>query len=263
MTSILIHTPANGLIYGAYHDGSIWCQSDDLNPPTHLFQTVDRPTFAGEWGGSVYGSGDEFEADGTAGFFDVFFRPDDVGTFTASIFVDSNGDDMPGEFAGEGYSRESVAATDVDRVVDVALSANDIGIDVDFDNIRGDIKKATDFNTLVITLLFTDGRASKYQAMDRRGWLGDPAGDTFSSLLWLKFQSKVSEVDLREMERYAAKALNYMVRNNICDRIQVAASRDGLRQVRLSIKIFIGGDAIKIYVPVWQQVDAGRRDENN
>lgn len=261
MTSILIHTPAKGLIYGAYHDGSIWRQSDDLNTPTHLFQTVDRPTFAGEWGGSVYDSGDEFEADGTAGVFDVFFRPDDVGTFTASIFVDSDGDDIPGDFEGEGYSRESDADTDVDRVVDVALSVNDI--DVDFDNIRGDIKMATDFNTLVITLLFTDGRASKYQATDRRGWLGDPAGDTFSSLLWLKYQSKLSDVDLREMERYATKALNYMVRNNICDRIQVVASRDGLRQVKLSIKIFVGGDAIKIYVPVWQQVDVGGQDENN
>jgi phage gp46-like protein len=121
--------------------------------------------------------------------------------------------------------------------------------------------------TAVILSLFTDARAGADDTLphgqtDRRGWAGDefmPAAtgqDAWGSLLWLLYAGKVTP-DIPERARYyAAAALDWLVRDGIASRVDVAATwvrgASGIAD-RLAIRptIWQPGQVSPVYDVLW------------
>ena len=115
------------------------------------------------------------------------------------------------------------------------------------------------FHTAVILSLFIDKRAGRDDRLplnqtDRRGWCGseifaEREGDEWGSLLWLYYISKATtEVD--EAVRFTAKeSLQWMVWQNLADRINVETSWSGESGERLAIR-----------VRIWRKTENARPD---
>lgn len=120
--------------------------------------------------------------------------------------------------------------------------------------------------TAVIISLFTDRRAGPDDKLpagdtDRRGWVGDEFAtddfdsrpDPWGSLLWTCYAGKASQ-DVLERARFAAsEALQWMVRDGIASRVDVAAQWVGERQDRLAVRpaIYKPGQVRPVYDVLW------------
>lgn len=104
------------------------------------------------------------------------------------------------------------------------------------------------FHTAVIISLFSDKRADKDTVLprgqtDRRGWCGDEVvnsdGDQWGSHLWLVTPSKITE-DIEEFARFSAwESLQWLVRDQLAEKIDVSTSWAGESGDRLALRIQI------------------------
>jgi len=244
-----INTPKVTPYYTVYLDTGVYTQSDSSNPPTH-FAILDAMTsVAGTFSGTLYEDGDTFTAVMTDALLLAFFEPDYLAEETglASIYGVTIEE---GILTGEGV----VSEIQVKNIgVDVFLDPDsDFEISIE----SGDIKQTTTFDTLILTLLFTDGRASKYQveqSKNRRGWIGDLNSEIFRSKLWLKYQARETELDLNEISAYCTEALEYMKEQKICSDVNVVTSiKAGI--VTAEIEIVVGNDTVKRFIPLWRNM---------
>jgi len=247
--NILINNPKATPYYTVYLDAGVYTQSDSSNPPTH-FAILDEITdVAGTFAGTLYGDGETFTPVMTESELLTFFEPDYIAEEEglASIYGVSIEE---GVLTGEGVISEiQVKNIGVDIFID---PASDFEISIE----SGDIKQTTTFDTLILTLLFTDGRASKYQveqSKNRRGWIGDLNSEIFRSKLWLKYQARETELDLNEISAYCTEALEYMKEQDVCSEINVVTTiKSGV--VTAEIEIVVGNDTIKRFIPLWRNM---------
>ncbi|QPC44012.1 phage GP46 family protein [Kaustia mangrovi] len=114
---------------------------------------------------------------------------------------------------------------------DLALVWGDFSADMMVDG--GDLVLDDSLQTAVIISLFTDRRADDGDVLpvefgsDRRGWWGDAFpyedGDRIGSKLWLLNREKEMQVVLDRAEQYAREALQWLIDDRVCDRIDIEA----------------------------------------
>jgi phage gp46-like protein len=118
--------------------------------------------------------------------------------------------------------------------------------------------------TAVLLSLFTDGLAHEDDVLpdpgdaDRRGWWADtdaPEGP-IGSRLWLLAREKETAGVQQRAEFYAREALQWMIDDEVCDRIDVTAT--WVERGRLDLEVTIYRDARRIFSKpfplVWQEV---------
>lgn len=120
---------------------------------------------------------------------------------------------------------------------DIGISGNDL---------QGD----EGLQTAVVISLFTDARADESVDQstvgddDPRGWwgdLGDPDGVNYGSLLWTLRREKITNRTLALAEEYCRDALQWMIDDEIAERIGIQVERAGIYQINIGIDIFKPG----------------------
>ena len=249
--NITITNFQNTKYYGIYDNGGTWTQADAGNFPTHFAVLDVIPGTNGVYEGTVYAEDAEIEAVDYTGDIDIDFIPLEEGDLTGNILA-SGYTVEEGVMTGESYIQAFVSS-EVDFGIDVFLDIDDI-MSIDTENY--DIKATDSFDTLIYTLLFTNARATKYEVENsifRQGWIGDLDSEIFRSKLWLKEQSRETDIDMSMITAYCKNALQYMVENKICDSVDVETSVIG-GFVTAEIQINVGKDTLRKHVPIWRQV---------
>lgn len=123
---------------------------------------------------------------------------------------------------------------------------------------NGDVKTVNGLETAIILSLFTDARANKNDVADayrRRGWLGSlltlPENYELGSVLWLLEQARLDQTALNDAERYAKRALAWLIDNGIADVIDITATKTDTRQGTLAIFLFKEKNEIARYITIW------------
>lgn len=196
---------------------------------------------------SVYPVGSEIVIPVDTALMNVFFIADEEGYYSGLMSLIGES----GVLTDDGFVSGEVAQ---DRKREL-----DTDVYIDFETFdcqicSGDIRTVAGFDSMILTLLFTDARASKDQvtiSKKRRGWIGDRNKEIFRSRLWLKDQSRIEQIDLNEIEEYCLEALSYMTENNICSNIMADAVKTK-RAVGVNLFFEIGQDVLERYVKLWE-----------
>lgn len=132
-----------------------------------------------------------------------------------------------------------------------------------FDSDLQDLESESGIESAVIVSLFTDRRAEDDdilpdpQSTDRRGWWGDLTaditGDQIGSRLWLLSREKTLESVLIRAKEYAEESLQWMLDDNIVEKIEVETQRQGIPGndvLALGIKIYtFSGSIYTVSIP--------------
>ena len=94
--NITINNPS-GLYYGVYDNSGTWTQADNENEPTHFAILDELPDGAGVYSGTVYEQESELINDKARDVFDIEYKPQNIGTHTATITLDSYSVSVSGE----------------------------------------------------------------------------------------------------------------------------------------------------------------------
>ncbi|VVP57003.1 phage GP46 family protein [Pseudomonas fluorescens] len=135
-----------------------------------------------------------------------------------------------------------------------------------------DLERDDGLETAIIISLFTDRRAEPDQvppelpADDLRGWWGDVAplveGDQTGSLLWLLYREKQTSQTLTRAQQYAEEALEWLLEDQIAERVTVAASYYATGWLLLVIDIYRpSGDVVRYRYGYEWTAQAARRIE--
>lgn len=112
---------------------------------------------------------------------------------------------------------------------------------------NGDLKADESLETASLISLFSDKRITLEELPpgeeDQKGWWGDqistPEGDRIGSKLWtLARKGKVTDITVVEMEAILTDAFNWMLEDGIAATVVVDAEKNGLNEIRGSVKIF-------------------------
>jgi len=104
--------------------------------------------------------------------------------------------------------------------------------DLKFEN--GDLVRENGLTTAVIISLFTDRRADEDDQIDnpddRRGWWGDllEEDDQIGSKLWQLERAKTTPETMTKAKQYIKDALQWMLDDGVCSKINVTMSRGGI-----------------------------------
>lgn len=101
---------------------------------------------------------------------------------------------------------------------------------------EGDIATEDSFETAILYSLFGERRASHEEVIDhprRRGWIGNDDDFENGSKLWLLDQSRLTRETLNRLEDEAAKALQWLVDDNL------AVAIDGVSTSMSNGEVFI------------------------
>lgn len=134
-------------------------------------------------------------------------------------------------------------------MTDFALQPGPYGIDLVID--ANDLFADDGLRTAVLLSLFTDRRALSTDELpgggdDRKGWWGDavpvneaPDGrlDLIGSRLWLLAREKRVPSVLARARQYATEALAWLIQDKVVRAVDIAASFQGLDQIRLEIAL--------------------------
>ncbi|MCK5019188.1 MAG: phage GP46 family protein [Candidatus Peribacteraceae bacterium] len=128
----------------------------------------------------------------------------------------------------------------------------------------GDLENEEGFDTAIWVSLFTDARAGETQVLspeNRRGWLGNTVSDIeerqLGGLLWLAEQRRLTQDTLNELIDYARKSLNWMVEDNIAQKVEVDGEIVPRNGMALSITITSReGITSSHYIPLWEVTGA-------
>lgn len=137
---------------------------------------------------------------------------------------------------------------------DLRLQLGTDGADLVIEN--GDLALEEGLATATIVSLFSDARAPLDEALpageSRRGFWGEDAGDPFGSLLWLVLdREKVTPSVIERMRGYAAQALQWLVDEDVAERVEVQAVRSERDRVDLQVVLHRGS------ARRWQRIWAG------
>ena len=249
--NITITTPLESKYYGVYDNLGTWTQASGTDFAEALAVLDAVTTVAGSFSGTVYEDTDTVDAIDTDVDIDVEFTPIYEAEVTGYLTVDAADSTVDGEMTGEGFEPTILSVTPHN---DIALFFDEETADIDINLTNFDFYDTEVFDTLIETLLFTDGRADKYQVLDprkRRGWVGDYNQTIYKSKVWLKDQSRLTRTDLNEISDYAKEALEYMTLNKIVDKISVTAEIiSGVPTIEIILTI--GNEVVKKYVPIWR-----------
>lgn len=242
-------TNPQGVYYGVYDNDGTWTQADLSNNPTHFAVLRSLPSMTGIYEGVVYEDGETAESVLYSAETEVCFNPLFEETYIGSITI--SGETVSGgSLSGIGYL-SSVESDDYGT--DLYLNENEDGtFSILVENYR--LKKENSFRTLILTLLFTDGRADQFlvaNAKNRRGWVED---DSFVSLMWLLDQSRLNQDVVNKTISFAKSALQYMIENKICTDLKITGEIISRRGIQLAIEFRIGNNIIKEYVNLWRKL---------
>jgi len=149
--------------------------------------------------------------------------------------------------------------------IGVKFELNENGIyDIGFES-DGKLKQDNSYDSMIISSLFSDGRADSSEISDpsrRRGWVGDSFTTLnnykFGSKLWLLDQARMSNDTVKKAEDYTRQALDWILRLEYADRIDVSATRIPDSNISISIEIYVEKDLIsKFTFTVWEDSDYG------
>jgi len=94
------------------------------------------------------------------------------------------------------------------------------------------LARLNDLQTAVFVSLFTDRVAHPDDTLpdgtnDPRGWWADDAEVPIGSRLWLLDRSTLSQKTLQLAQDYGAEALQWMIDDGVCSKIDVTCSKEG------------------------------------
>lgn len=138
----------------------------------------------------------------------------------------------------------------------------------------GALQAENGLETAVVISLFTDRRAEPddelpAEATDRRGWWGDVAppivggrpveGSRLGSRLWLLSREKQTQTVVERARQYCREALDWMIEDGICERVDVEAEivRTGVLGVGITIYRPDAGAVSFRYDYAWQGQERG------
>lgn len=124
---------------------------------------------------------------------------------------------------------------------DVALRWTDRGLDLVLED--GDLARDAGLATGVLLALFSDARledASLLEGADVRGWWAEDAGDRYGSLLWRFERAKTDARSTAEISEAARASLQWLLDENIVERLEVAASIPAFGQLELRVELVRG-----------------------
>lgn len=134
-------------------------------------------------------------------------------------------------------------------MTDISLAWDPVFFSADATISNGDLSGADPLGTAVIVSLFTWGRARPDDILPddtdgRRGWWGDNfaevEGDKIGSRLWIYARSKLTPETISGIKSAVSDALQWMIDDKIVEKIEVAAARNGLDRLDLSVTLFQG-----------------------
>lgn len=131
---------------------------------------------------------------------------------------------------------------------------NDSTFDIVVEN--GNFKKVDSFETAIYFQVFTNKRATKYQVStprNRGGWMGDlitKPDYEVGSYVYIKEQSRNTQLDFNEIVEYAKLALKYF-RNFGVKNIDVT-----LFENTISFKLTVENDTTLKYNTLWRNTNA-------
>ena len=143
--------------------------------------------------------------------------------------------------------------------MDFALTLDANGADISFD--QGDVVLDPGLESAILVSLFSDGRREEEDPPvdpadpdDRRGYWPDTPSDRFDSLLWLIYREKNTSELERRAQDYASRALEWLVRDGVCERVTVEASRPQTHVLALSIHLERG--SARQYQAQWDHLES-------
>jgi phage gp46-like protein len=124
---------------------------------------------------------------------------------------------------------------------DLSLNNNGSYLDISFTN--GDFTLTKGLDTAIMMSLLVDKRAASFEVAEisrRRGWFGNKLGNfvnyEIGSKLWLLDQTRATTNTLNYAKTYSYDCLQWLLQDNIADRINVDAIYDnGSLKVIISI----------------------------
>ena|SRR5690348_11728614 len=134
----------------------------------------------------------------------------------------------------------------------------------DFQLSDNDFMKDEGLETAIIISLFTDRRVRPeelpVEETDRRGYWADAInddGDLIGSKLWLLKREKITSEVLVKARQYCEEALQWLVDDNIADRVDVITERTDLNQISIEIDIIKphDGSVSRKYAFIWDNVN--------
>jgi len=249
---VQINDIKNTLIYAVYTAGTDLTQCSSGNVAVGVVVLNSFPDAAGEYECTFYGDGETFTPPDISTIYNIKFTPIVATIYNGTLTTDSTAtSEDTATISGTGVVLEIVEIP-TENMVDVFLNDS---FSIEINESVYDIKSTNKFDTLVYTLLFTDARADIYsESKDKRGWVGDIDKEVFNSLIWTTDQSRLTRDNLNIIKSYAEKALQYMVQEKICDRVEVniIESSNKNRSAKLEISIYTKSDILKVYAPIWE-----------
>ena len=235
---ILITDPKQSLVYAVTWDSG-WKQAGAFDVSSAVAVLSQIPETPGTYEGTIFTNGGSFFSPQTEVAFQASFAPLESGDYAKNIVL-TGASVTDGELTGRGIEQKIREAVK-EGIIDVFL--NPIDNEFDIENMKG----TKEFDTLIYSLLFTDARVE-----GQKGWLGDLNGNIFRSRIWTKDMSKLTPLDLRELEVYTEKALSYMIDNKIANSVNAQAMQTKDKEVKIRIAIKVGKDIIEKHVSVWR-----------
>lgn len=124
----------------------------------------------------------------------------------------------------------------------------------------GGIELDSGLTTAVLCSVLADARARpgdlpEERITGRRGWWPDTAGDRFGSRLWTLTRAKQTDEVLATAESFARESLEWLVRDGIAARVDVAAAWVARGYLRLTVTITRGASRRWSYL--WATLASG------
>ena len=151
-------------------------------------------------------------------------------------------------YKDDGDSIYTVAIEDTETTEgDIKLIAEgNIADATDIQMAVRDVLRDAGLETAVMMSLFTDRRAGTDDLLpdnsgDKRGWWGDALnadGDADGSKLWLTFRGKITNNTITQIREYAREALQWLIDDNVAERIEVDVVRTALTIITWTVQIF-------------------------
>jgi len=143
-------------------------------------------------------------------------------------------------------------------MTDIFLKVQDrADVPVDIEIEAGDLRMDPGLRTPVLVSLFSDARLPADQTppdgtTNRRGWWGTSETDPFGSLLWALRRQKITNETINAFAEAVRAALDWLVREEIVEDVQVAVER-GTRDVHeLTATISLVRGSASRWPVVWE-----------
>lgn len=137
-------------------------------------------------------------------------------------------------------------AIDESGSADLELEDGDLAVD------------ASGLPQAILVSLFSDARADEDDTIpdgteDRRGYWSDTPGDRWGSKVWLEHRSTLSPSTVRMVEVASREALQWLLDEQVADRVQVDAE---LVDGRIDVRVDVTRSSSRRWAHVWDALEA-------